>query len=107
MGLTGFRHVEADARTRGMVISHGRSRGIFGAIFLGGRRRRVFIRLAAESGARPGDAVLDVGYGSGYFTRVLAAAVAPDGTCHGVDPSGEAISNARRRTRLANCTFSV
>ena len=106
MGLTNFRRVEPDTRTPGTVITHGRSHGIFGAIFLGGRRRRVFIRLAVESGARPGDAVLDVGCGSGYFTRVLAAAVAPDGTCHGVDPSDEAISNARRRTRLANCTFS-
>jgi ubiquinone/menaquinone biosynthesis C-methylase UbiE len=89
-----------------MVIAHGRGHAIFGAIFLGGRRRRAFTRLTAESGARPGDAVLDVGCGSGYFTRVIAAAVAPDGTAHGVDPSDEAISHARRRTRVANCTFS-
>jgi ubiquinone/menaquinone biosynthesis C-methylase UbiE len=89
-----------------MLIAHRRSHSIVGAIFLGGRRRRAFTRLAAESGARPGDAVLDVGCGSGYFTRVMAAAVAPDGTAHGVDPSDEAISDARGRTRLANCTFS-
>jgi ubiquinone/menaquinone biosynthesis C-methylase UbiE len=89
-----------------MLIAHRRSHGIVGAIFLGGRRRRAFTRLTAESGARPGDAVLDVGCGSGYFTRVIATAVAPDGTAHGVDPSDEAISDARRRTRLANCTFS-
>ena len=106
MGLTGFRRVEPDTRTPGMVIAHGRGHEMFGAIFLGGRRRRAFTRLAAESGARPGNAVLDVGCGSGNFTRVMAAAVAPDGTAHGVDPSDEAISYARRRTRLANCTFS-
>jgi ubiquinone/menaquinone biosynthesis C-methylase UbiE len=106
MGLSGFRHVEPDGRTPGMVIAHGRGHEIFGAIFLGGRRRRAFTRLAAESGARPGDEVLDVGCGSGYFTRVIATAVAPDGTAHGVDPSDEAISDAQRRTRLANCTFS-
>jgi ubiquinone/menaquinone biosynthesis C-methylase UbiE len=106
MGLTGFRHVEPDARTPGMVIAHGRAHDIFGAIFLGRRRRRTFTRLAAESGARPGDAVLDVGCGGGDFTRVMAEAVAPDGTARGVDPSDEAISYARRGTRLANCTFS-
>jgi ubiquinone/menaquinone biosynthesis C-methylase UbiE len=89
-----------------MLIAHGGSHGIVGAIFLGCRRGRVFTRLAAESGARPGDEVLDVGCGSGYFTRVIATAVAPDGTAHGVDSSDEAISYARRRTRLANCTFS-
>jgi ubiquinone/menaquinone biosynthesis C-methylase UbiE len=106
MGLTGFRRVEPDTRTPGMVMAHGRGHDIFGAIFLGGRRRRTVTRLAAESGARPGDAVLDVGCGSGYFTRAMAAAVAPDGTAHGVDPSDEAISYARRCTRHANCTFS-
>jgi ubiquinone/menaquinone biosynthesis C-methylase UbiE len=106
MGLTSFRRVEPDTRTPGKLVAHGCGHEIFGAIFLGGRRRRAFTRLAAESGARPGAAVLDVGCGSGYFTRVMAAAVAPDGTAHGVDPSDEAISYARRRTRLANCTFS-
>jgi ubiquinone/menaquinone biosynthesis C-methylase UbiE len=106
MGLTDFRRVKPDARTPGLLIAHGLSHDIVGAVFLGGRRRRAFTRLAAESSARPGDEILDVGCGSGNLTRVMAAAVAPDGTAHGVDPSDEAISYARRRTRLANCTFS-
>ena len=86
--------------------THGRGHDIYGAIFLGGRRRRIFTRLAAESGARPGDNVLDAGCGGGPFTRAMAAAVAPDGTAHGVDSSHESIAHARRLTRLANCTFS-
>jgi ubiquinone/menaquinone biosynthesis C-methylase UbiE len=36
----------------------------------------------------------------------MAAAVGPGGIACGVDPSGEAISRARRGTRLTNCTFS-
>jgi ubiquinone/menaquinone biosynthesis C-methylase UbiE len=89
-----------------VFIAHARGHDLFGAIFLGRRRRRTFTRLAAESGARLGAAVLDVGCGSGYLTRVMAAAVGPDGTARGVDPSDAAISYARRCTRLANCTFS-
>jgi ubiquinone/menaquinone biosynthesis C-methylase UbiE len=67
----------------------------------------VFAGLAAASGARPGDQVLDVGCGTGIFTRVMAEAVAPDGSVHGVDPSGEAITQARRLTGVPNCTFST
>jgi ubiquinone/menaquinone biosynthesis C-methylase UbiE len=104
--LTSSEGIKPDARTPGKLIAHGRSHDIFGAIFLGGRRRRAFTWLAAESGAGPGDEVLDVGCGRGDFTRVMAAAAAPDGTAQGVDPSKEAISNARRLTRLPNCTFS-
>jgi ubiquinone/menaquinone biosynthesis C-methylase UbiE len=95
-----------DTRTPGTLIAHRRSHDIFGAIFWGGRRRGALTWLAAESGARAGDAVLDVGCGSGDFTRVMAAAVAPGGTAQGVDPSEEAILNAQRLTRLPNCRFS-
>ncbi|MDQ3681365.1 MAG: class I SAM-dependent methyltransferase [Actinomycetota bacterium] len=101
-----FRHGNPDPSTPGVLIGHGRIHDIFGAVVFGGRRRRIFTRLAAESGARPGDRVLDVGCGTGYLTRVMAEAVAPDGNARGVDPSGEAITRARRLTRIANCTFS-
>lgn len=99
------RHRDRDIGTTDMGHGHGRSYDIYAAIFFGGRRRRVFTRLATESGTRPGDRVLDVGCGTGYLTRVLAQAVAPNGAAHGVDPSGEAITHARRVTNLANCTF--
>jgi ubiquinone/menaquinone biosynthesis C-methylase UbiE len=97
-----------ETRTPGMLIAHGhgRSHDLLSGLFFFGRRRRVFIRLAALSGARPGDRVLDVGCGIGYFTRVVAEAVAPGGTALGVDPAREVIARARRLTRLANCTFS-
>jgi ubiquinone/menaquinone biosynthesis C-methylase UbiE len=94
------------SRTPGAVLKQGRGHDLIGAAFLGGRRRRIFTRLAAESGARPGDRVLDIGCGSGHLTRVMAGAVGPAGTAHGVDPSTETIAHARQLTHLANCTFA-
>jgi ubiquinone/menaquinone biosynthesis C-methylase UbiE len=105
MELAHHGHGDTDNRTPGKLVGHGRYE-LFAAVFFGGRRRRVFAQLAAASGTRPGDRVLDVGCGSGYFTRMMADAVAPDGTAEGVDPSGEAIAQARSLTGLANCTFS-
>jgi ubiquinone/menaquinone biosynthesis C-methylase UbiE len=90
-----------------MAHGQGRSYDLLSTLFFLGRRRRVFTRLAALSGARPGDRVLDVGCGTGYFTRLLAEAVAPGGTALGIDPSPEVIARARRLTRLANSTFAA
>jgi ubiquinone/menaquinone biosynthesis C-methylase UbiE len=106
MELAHSRHQKPDPRTPGILIGQGRGHETCTAVFFAGRRRRVFTGLAAASGAGPPDRVLDVGCGTGYLTRVMAEAVAPGGTAHGVDPSDEAIAHARRLTRLANCTFS-
>jgi ubiquinone/menaquinone biosynthesis C-methylase UbiE len=89
-----------------MGHGQGRSYDLVSTLFFFGRRRRVFSRLAALSGACPGDDVLDVGCGTGYLTRVMAETVTPDGTALGVDPSPEVIGLARSRSRLPNCTFS-
>jgi ubiquinone/menaquinone biosynthesis C-methylase UbiE len=106
MRPTHSRHGEPDAHTSGAVMGHRRHQ-VFASLFFVGRRRRVFARLAAVSGARPGDRVLDVGCGTGHFTRRMAKAVAPGGSAQGVDPSGDAIAQARHRTRLPDCTFTV
>src|SRR6266540_485815 len=78
----------------------------FSKIAFLGRRRRVFARIVALSGAQPGDRALDVGCGAGYLARLLAAAVGPDGRVTGVDPSSPAINYARRRDP-GNCSFAV
>src|SRR5262249_7651617 len=46
------------------------------AVF-GWRRRRVYARITALSGARPGYRILDIGCGGGYLARLLAAAGGP------------------------------
>jgi ubiquinone/menaquinone biosynthesis C-methylase UbiE len=70
-----------------------------------GRRGRVYDRIVALSGVRPGDSVLDVGSSNGYLATRLAAA-GPAIRVTGVDPSEPAIAYARRHAR-PGLTFTV
>ncbi|MFD8388679.1 class I SAM-dependent methyltransferase [Streptomyces sp. NPDC059680] len=85
--------------TPGVTIATPRAYEVFGALCFAGRRGRAFSRLAELSGAVPGDRVLDVGCGTGYLTRHMAARVGPDGAVTGVDPSPPVLDYARARTR--------
>jgi len=71
-----------------------------------GRRRWVYDDLVAYSGAQPGDQILDIGCGTGYFSRRAARAVAPGGHVVGIDPSQPVIEYATR-LGVANCTFQL
>lgn len=66
------------------------------AVFLG-RRNDIWDRLVEASGVVPGDDVLDVGCGTGYFTSRLAAAAMPGGAVTGIDPSESMIEFCRQR----------
>ena len=59
-------------------------------------RRRGLVRDAL--GARPGDRVLDVGCGPGFFELELLEEVGPEGSVLGVDASGASIAVARSRS---------
>lgn len=93
-------------RRDGAVLDRVRVNEIVTWMAFGGRRRRVYARVAALSGARPGDKVLDIGCGGGYLARLLAAAVTPGGQVTGTDPSDRAIGYAARRAP-GNCSFAV
>jgi ubiquinone/menaquinone biosynthesis C-methylase UbiE len=98
--------LKARPSPQGATIGRIRMYELTSEIAFGGRRRRVYRRIAALSGARPGDQVLDVGCSGGYLARMLAAAVTPGGRVTGVDPSRPAIAYATRRSP-ASCTFAV
>lgn len=76
---------------------------ITATLFSFGRRRAVYDRLAELSGARPGEQALDVGCGTGYLTRRLAAAVSPGGSATGIDPSPPMLEYAARKA--PGCRF--
>jgi SAM-dependent methyltransferase len=59
------------------------------------RRRLVHQALAAA----PGDRVLDVGCGPGFYVAELLERVGPTGSVTGVDASPQTLALARRRTR--------
>ena len=89
----------------GGVITHPRTYELFANAWFLGQRGRVFDRLVAASGACPGERVLDIGCGSGYFSRRLAPVVAPaDGTVIGIDPSQPMLDYAAEHAPT-NCTF--
>jgi len=81
-----------------MTIHRARLYGVMHAASFPGRRR-AYQRLTAVSGARPGDRVLDVGCGTGYFARQVAEAVGPEGSVLGVDAAPEMVDYANRATR--------
>ena len=90
----------------GATLDHVRLNETITHIAFGGRRRDLYTRVTALSGARPGDRVLDIGCGGGYLARLLAAAVAPGGRVTGLDTSAPAIGYARKRAAV-NCSFVV
>jgi ubiquinone/menaquinone biosynthesis C-methylase UbiE len=100
------RILHAHSGLQGTTIEGIRMHEIAVEIAFLGRRRRVYRRIVALSGARPGDRILDVGCGGGYLARLLAAAVTPNGQVTGIDPAGPAIGYANRRNP-GNCSFGV
>jgi arsenite methyltransferase len=60
-------------------------------------RRRRLVREALQAG--PGDRVLDVGCGPGFYVAELLEQVGPTGSLTGVDASPQTLELARRRTQ--------
>ena len=90
-----LRRLHGGQRSHGTTIDRFRLNELVSQLAFAGRRGRVYQRVTALSGVRPGDAVLDVGCSSGYLARKLAAVAGPDGRVTGVDPSRAAIGHAQ------------
>jgi ubiquinone/menaquinone biosynthesis C-methylase UbiE len=96
------------ATTHGHVLGAPHLYDILANVFFFGRRRATFQALIAAAGVQRGQRVLDVGCGTGYFARLLAQAVGPDGRVVGIHASPAMIRYASRLTgRSSNCHFQV
>src|SRR5438067_10342439 len=80
--------------TRGHTLGAPRAYDAFVEFFFLGRRKATFEALIRLAGVKPGQRVLDVGCGTGYFARLLAGAVGADGVVVGVAASEEMIDYA-------------
>ena len=101
-----LRRLHGGQRAHGTTIDRFRLNELVSQLAFAGRRGRVYRRITALAGVRPGDAVLDVGCSGGYLARKLAAAAGPGGRVTGVDPSRAAIGYAQRHAAPA-MTFTV
>jgi ubiquinone/menaquinone biosynthesis C-methylase UbiE len=70
----------------------------------GGLHSKVAAKLVELAAPRRGEAVLDVGCGTGLVTHLLAAEVGAKGSVVGIDLSARMLDLARRRSR-PNTTF--
>ena len=101
-------HSSHPATTRGHTLGAPRLYDTVVDVFFFGRRRASFQALIAAAGVQPGQRVLDVGCGTGYFARLLTQAVGPEGLVVGIDPSREMIAYATRKAgRARNRQFQV
>jgi ubiquinone/menaquinone biosynthesis C-methylase UbiE len=99
-------HPSSHPSGHGITIGTPRLYDLSAPLLFGGTRRRSYRRLLLAAGVQPGDRVLDVGCGPGYFARMLAATVGPEGSVVGIDAAPEMIEYAGRKARrLSNCRF--
>jgi ubiquinone/menaquinone biosynthesis C-methylase UbiE len=94
--------------SHGHVLASPRMYDFTVELFFLGRRRPSYQALVVAAGVCPGQRVLDVGCGTGYFSRLVARRVGPNGVVVGIDPSESMIQYARQKTAsIGNCEFQV
>jgi len=74
--------------------------------FVGGERR-FRAKIVSAAGIRPGDAVLDVGCGTGTLAVLMASAAGAGGRVAGVDLSSRMITRAKKKARSSCLVFDV
>ena len=99
-------HPSSRPAGHGITIGTPRFYDLSVGLLFAGRRRRAYRTLLAAVQACPGDVVLDVGSGPGYFARIPAEAVGPEGAMVGIDAAPEMTEYANRKAAdLSNCRF--
>lgn len=92
--------------TRGWVMNLGWRYDLlvwfFDTFVLRGKLRKLRLRTAELAQLQPGEAVLDVGCGTGALAMVACLRVGATGRVYGIDPGPKQIARARSRASRAN-----
>src|SRR5512138_982898 len=91
----------AATETTGRLIHWAAGYDLLAWVFLLGRERAFRDRLAGLARLTAGEAVLDVGCGTGTLALAAKRRVGAGGVVHGVDASPEMIDRARGKARKA------
>lgn len=86
-----------DGSSGSLVLHWARSYDALVWVLTLGRERRFRAHILDLAGLAPGEAVLDVGSGTGSLAIAAKARVGPDARVCGIDPSAEMVSRARRK----------
>jgi ubiquinone/menaquinone biosynthesis C-methylase UbiE len=84
-------------QTRGIVMDWGWTYDLVMWFLTFGRERALRQRIADMIGYQPGEAVLDVGCGTGSLALVAKERVGNAGRVHGIDPAPKQIDRARAK----------
>ena len=89
--------------TKGLVLhAHARYYGVVSWLLTRGRERAFRERLVDLARIELGDAVLDVGCGTGTLALAAKRRVGPGGVVYGIDASPEMIARARKKAEKAD-----
>lgn len=99
MSQTADRH--SATGTKGRVIHGAIGYDVLAWLLMGGRERAFREKLVRIARLKPGDAVLDVGCGTGTVAMVAKRQVGAAGVVHGIDPSPEMIARAKKKAARA------
>jgi len=94
-------HEVGSVETEGMVIHWAGFYDLILKVMSLGREARFRARMVDAAELRPGQAVLDVGCGTGTFSAAAKGVVGDGGRVVAVDPAGEMIARARRKAARA------
>ena len=92
---------EAAPRTHGLLIHWAARYDLLAWLLTHGRERQLRQRFIDLAGLAPGDAVLDIGCGTGTLGIAASRHVGASGTVCGIDASPPMIARARRKATTA------
>jgi ubiquinone/menaquinone biosynthesis C-methylase UbiE len=106
--LEHLHHAEPDkssAQTQGAVLNWARRYDLLVGFLTRGRERKFRQKIADLAQLRPGEAVLDVGCGTGSLALVARQRVGATGRVSGIDPAPQMISRARHKAARRGLTI--